>query len=298
MRILITGHRGFIGRHLHIALQAHQPLCIDIADPHQPQDCRTFFRDNNSHFDLVFHCAATVGGRMGIDHNSAFLGANNLQLDGALFEWALRARPGRIVYFSSAAAYPVKYQNGQYARGCLRMKEGFVNDHLVSPPDESYGLAKWMGEQIASRVRAAGVPVTVVRPFSSYGWDQEETEYPFPAMVRRAARQESPFVVWGDGGQVRDWIAVDDLVAAILALVDARVDGPVNIGTGVGTSMNELAHMCMRGMGYVAGIQHLTDKPEGVRYRVADNSLMCKYYIPTVSIEQGVTEALAALVAT
>lgn len=294
MRVLITGSRGFIGRHLHHALAEHQPTCIDIVDPHQPQDCRDFFRTDDRRFDLVFHCAATVGGRVGIDENAAFLGANNLQLDGALFEWALRTRPDRVVYFSSAAAYPTKFQNGAYARGGLRMKEGFVNDHLVGPPDESYGLAKWMGEQVACRVRAAGVPVTVVRPFSSYAGDQVAAEYPFPAMVKRARERQDPFVVWGDGRQVRDWIHVDDLVDALAALVENEVDGPVNLGTGVGTSMDALARLCMREAGYEAPILHLTDRPVGVQHRVCDNSELLRWFSPRIDIGEGVRRAIAA----
>lgn len=293
MRVLITGSRGFIGRHLHHALAEHQPTCIDIADPHQPRDCRDYFRTERWYFDLVFHCAALVDGRESIEGNAALLAAYNLQLDGALFQWALKTRPGRVVYFSSSAAYPAKFQNGAYARGGLRMKEGFVNDHLVGPPDESYGLVKWVGEQVAGRVRDAGVPVTVVRPFSGYGEDQG-TEYPFPAMVERARRGDDPFVVWGDGRQTRDWVHVADVVDALAALVENQVDGPVNLGTGVGTSMDDLARLCMREAGYEAPILHLTDRPSGVQYRVSDNSELLKWFTPRIDLVEGVRRAIAA----
>lgn len=287
MRVLITGHRGFLGRHLHHALYAHQPLCIDITDPHQPQDCREFFRNDASHFDLVLHCAATVGGREGIDHNAAFLAADNVEIDGAMWRWALRARPGRVVYFSSAAAYPVLLQNAG-----LTSREEYAFPGAAGEPDESYGWAKLTGEMVATRVRKAGVPVTVIRPFSTYGTDQCEDEYPFPAMIQRALRRDDPFLVWGDGNQTRDWLHVDDLVDAIFALVDAQVDGPVNLGTGVGTSMDELARLCMNAAGYSAPIRHLLGKPIGVRYRVADNTRLREFYTPRISIEEGVGRAV------
>src|SRR6202035_3854150 len=108
-------------------------------------------------------------------------------------------------------------------------------------PDATYGWVKLTGERIAREVQNAGVPVTVVRPFSGYGEDQDDC-YPFPAMIARAARQENPFDVWGDGQQVRDFVHIDDIVRATLALVDANADGPVNLGTGVGTSMDDLAN--------------------------------------------------------
>ena len=257
------------------------------------EDCRDFFRHSDEHFDLVFHCAATVGGRVGIDENSALLGANNFQLDGAMFEWALDTRPGRVVFFSSAASYPTLLQNGAYVGH--RLKEADIKWGTVGAPDESYGWAKLMGEMVAERVRKAGVPVTVVRPFSSYGHDQDLEDYPFPSFIARAARRDDPFIVWGDGTQTRDWIHVKDLVSATLALVDAEVDGPVSLGTGIGTSMDELARICMEEAGYEAPIQHLIDKPTGVLHRVSDNTLLRGYYEPQITIREGVRRALEAV---
>lgn len=288
MRALVTGSEGFLGRHFVEALSpSYEVVKIDIKNG---WDCRDLAYDywDEGRFDLVLHCAATVGGREGIDYNAALLGANNLQLDGAMFEWALREPPGRFVYFSSAAAYPVMYQETT-----RRMRESLVDLATVDLPDESYGWAKVTGEVIAQRVRDAGVAVTVVRPFSTYDYDQDDC-YPFPEFIKRAKRRDDPFVVWGDGGQVRDWIHVDDLVAAVLALVRDHVDGPVNLGTGVGTSMDELAQLCMTTAGYEAPIEHLLDKPMGVRYRVADNTRLRAHYEPRITVEEGVRRALAA----
>jgi nucleoside-diphosphate-sugar epimerase len=298
MKILVTGSAGFVGRHMVAALEARGASVVSI-DPREQggewrsfsrQDCRTFFRLWPGTYDLVVHCAATVGGREGIDHNAALLGANNVQLDGALFEWALRIRPGRILYLSSAAAYPVWRQN---VVGYLSTEDDAGPGHL-GMPDESYGWAKLTGELLALKARAAGVPVTVVRPFSMYDFDQDD-DYPFPMFAQRAARRDNPFVVWGDGEQVRDWIHIDDAVAAMLALVDAKVDGPVNLGTGIGTSMDELAQIAMECAGYRAPIEHLHDKPMGVRYRVADSGLMREFYEPRISVREGMARAIEAV---
>jgi nucleoside-diphosphate-sugar epimerase len=163
----------------------------------------------------------------------------------------------------------------------------------VIDPDATYGWTKLTGERVAQEVRKAGVPVTIIRPFSGYGEDQTD-RYPFPAIIRRAQEHQDPFVVWGDGTQVRDFIHVDDIVSATLALVKNRVDGPVNLGTGIGTSMDELAGLAMKTAGYEAPIHHMTDKPQGVRYRVADTTLLRNYYEPKVTLEEGVRRALGA----
>ena len=78
---------------------------------------------------------------------------------------------------------------------------------------------------LAYHGKRLGVPVTIVRPFSGYGPDQDTT-YPFTAFAERAARRADPFDVWGDGQQVRDFVHVTDIVNATLALVDAwHADG-------------------------------------------------------------------------
>ena len=285
MRVLVTGHAGFVGRHLYAAYRkaGHQ---VYGADTKLGLDCRDVFR-SDAEFDLVIHCAALVDGREAIENKAAKIAAYNLQLDSSLFDWALRTRPGRIVYFSSSAAYPVRLQSGGYVGHRLREQD------IGGDPDNTYGLVKLTGERVAEAVRQAGVPVTVVRPFSGYGEDQDDC-YPFPAMIARAVRGESPFRVWGDGRQVRDFIHIDDIAAAVQTLVYWHVDGPINLGTGRPTSMDQLARMAMIAAGHTAPILHLTDKPAGVEYRVADPRAMNRVYEREVSLECGIDRAVAA----
>lgn len=294
MDVLVTGAEGFVGRHLRDALVARGDVVVNC-DIKNGCDCRTLFaEDRLNTYDLVLHCAAEVGGRVGIDENAAHLGAVNLQLDGAMFEWALRTRPGRVVYFSSAAAYPTWLQNG--AEASRRLWEGHARPGSVGLPDETYGWAKLTGELMAQCVRKAGVPVTVVRPFSMYDFDQDD-DYPFPQFAKRAARHDDPFVVWGDGKQVRDWLHIDDAVAAILTLVEHEVDGPVNLCTGVGTSMDQLALLAIdAAKGDIdTEILHLLDKPTGVWRRVGDPTLLKRYYTPQISVEEGMRRAVQAI---
>ena len=282
MKVLISGHLGFIGRHLAAALadNRYQVIGIDA-----PQDMRRVLLDNLTRYDLAIHCAALVNGRESIEGQPAYLAAYNLQLDGLFFEWALRAKPGRIVYISSSAAYPTIMQTD----ATWLMREDWALPAELA--DQTYGMTKVIGERLACGVREAGVPVTVVRPFSGYGSDQDP-RYPFPAMIARAKAREDPFTVWGDGQQVRDFIHVEDICGAILALVREGIDGPVNLGTGVPTSMDQLARLCMELAGYDAPIRHLSDKPAGVRYRVADPTLLRQHYAPKISLAEGVERAV------
>jgi len=238
-------------------------------------------------YDLAFHCAALTGGIEGITRFPAQIGAMNAQLDGAFFEWALRTRPQHVVYFSSSCVYPLHIQ-----RPGRRLSEADaqVSDYH-GQADATYGWVKLTGEVLAESVRSAGVPVTIVRPFSVYGSDQE-TSHVVPVFAERAVSPAQALEVWGDGTQTHDFVHVDDCVAAVLALADGGVDGPVNIGTGVGTSVDEVARLAMRAAGRERPLLHRTDRPVGVPYRVADVTLLQSVYTPQISIEEGVARAV------
>lgn len=288
-RVLVTGDAGFVGRHFHQALdgERHDVTGVDLKSG---SDARDFFRRSDERFDLVVHLAAVVGGRLTIERDPMAV-ATDLAIDADLWQWALRTRPGRVVYYSSSAAYPAHLQ----ARGIhMRLRESYVDLDDVRSPDLTYGWAKLTGEYQARFVEAGGVRVHVFRPFSGYGADQD-LAYPWPSFLDRARRRQDPFVVWGDGTQVRDFIHVDDVVAATLACVAADVPGPVNLCSGEATSFNDLAAMAAAARGYEPRVLHLEDKPSGVHHRVGDPAKMLEAYRPAMTLERAFEEALAVV---
>lgn len=286
MRVLITGHRGFIGRHF---AAHHQAAGDDVTgiDIVEGIDARDWFRCSSTRFDLVVHCAAVIGGRQKIEGSPLEL-AVDLAIDAELFGWALRTRPGRIVYFSSSAAYPVDLQKGAFV---TRLSEGDLNLTNIGAPDLTYGWAKLTGEMLAGHATRQGLRVHVFRPFSGYGSDQN-LDYPFPAFVARALRRADPFPVWGSGNQARDFIHVDDIVGAVNAAIERDVAGPINLGWGRATRFVELAQMCMAAAGYRGRVLSDPTKPTGVQYRVADPTRMFAFYVPKVTLEQGIARAI------
>jgi nucleoside-diphosphate-sugar epimerase len=285
---LLTGDAGFVGRHFLERLKA-DGWDIEGCDIRRgmTEDCRRVF-EGSTHYDLVVHCAAIVGGRAKIE-GAPMAVADNLSIDAGLWQWALRTRPGRVVYFSSSAAYPVVLQTGS-TPWTLAEEDMHIADG-IRQPDQTYGLAKLVGEIQASLVREEGVPVTVIRPFSGYGTDQP-TDYPFPAFIDRALAKTDPFTVWGDGQQVRDWVHIDDIVELTMACVEAGVDGPVNACTGRPTSFDELATIVCREAGYMPDLHHVLDAPSGVQYRVGSPAVMNTIHTPAVSLEEGVRRAM------
>lgn len=294
MKVLVTGSAGFVGRHLTKAFldRGDTVWALDITEGFDALD---FFRKPwEDGFDLAVHCAATIGGRAGIDGTPLAV-ATNLALDAWFFRWLEQAQVPRAVYFSSSAAYPIDLQNDFAMHYELREDDIRTGAHNIGRPDATYGLVKLVGEQLAEHARAAGVDVLVCRPFSGYGEDQA-LDYPFPSIIRRALNREDPFDIWGTGRQVRDWIHISDVVGAVLAALDAGEQGPLNLATGIGTSFDELAAMVIAqvGDGYNPTIRHLEDKPAGVACRVGDPARMLKLYQPRVSLQEGIARALAA----
>lgn len=292
VKILLTGSAGFLGRnfHRHLVLRDYGDVwAVDVAA--KPFiNALEVFREDDGHYDLVIHCAAVAPHRAAIDGKTLAVGAGCLELDAAMFQWAARTRPGRVVYFSSSAAYPTR---GQRAEHHWALDEQYIDlEHSQGEPDAIYGWVKLMGERLAAAYRAQGGAVTVLRPFSGYGEDQSD-DFPFGAFRDRARRRDDPFVVWGDGTQVRDWVHVDDVIGAVLAAVENGVDGPVNICSGVGTSMAELAALFAAEAGYDPRFDFRADQPAGVAYRVGDPTRLNTFYTPTVTIEEGVRRALA-----
>lgn len=280
MNILITGHKGFVGKYFWKKLDngKNKLTGIDIKDG---IDCRDFFKKSDEQFDLVIHLAAIVGGRETIENRPLAI-ADNFSIDSEFFQWCLKTKPKKIVYFSSSAAYPTYYQ--------VEGNERKLNEDMAdfsSKPDMTYGWSKMVGEYLASFVDN----VYIFRPFSGYGKDQD-LNYPFPMYVKRALEKQDPFEVWGTGTQTRDFIHIDDIVNAVITSLDNAPIGPINLGTGRSTSFLELAEMCMDTVGYKGKIVTRPEKPVGCMHRVSDNLKMLSFYTPKISLEQGIWEAV------
>lgn len=285
MKILITGHKGFVGKHFVEKYKSHEIVGIDIADGN---DARDFFKTNTDKFDLVIHLAAIVGGRATIEGNPLFV-ASDLAIDSDMVQWVLRTEPDRLVYFSSSAAYPTSYQ---YQGSGIKMTEDMIDLSDISMPDMTYGWSKLTGEYLCSFINNK-TKVFVFRPFSGYGSDQS-LDYPFPSFIQRAKEDSGVFDIWGDGTQVRDWVHIHDVVDAVDAALTADIPGTYNVGTGVPTSFNQLAEYVINEAKISTKLNHLSSQPKGVMYRVANTDRLNKFYTPKITIIDGIRMALNA----
>lgn len=325
---LVTGGCGFVGRHFckRLIADGWRVTCVDslasegaLAPDRWPEhlrcdgcehfrfvqmDCCDFFNREGTDggatgWGLVIHLAAIVGGRENMERHPMSV-AEDLSIDSRMFIWACkrRERIGHVVYFSSSAAYPIQHQQDD---GCARLLHEDMIDFgapALGMADLTYGWSKLTGEYLAQTAASMyGLRVACYRPFSGYGEDQHEV-YPFPSILRRVLRKESPVTIWSDA--VRDFVHIDDIVDGVLTTYPSLTTGhAINLGSGIPTSFSDLARLMMEVAGHEADVVILGEKPKGVHSRVADTANATALgFRPRIDIRTGVQKIIAYMVAT
>jgi nucleoside-diphosphate-sugar epimerase len=288
---LVTGGASFIGSHLAEAL-VKKGARVRVADNLSSgrlfnlqgmwSDIE-FMKGDLKHWDfamksckgcdVVFHLAAAHGGRGYIAAHPADC-ATNMALDNIVFETAVKSEVERITYASSACVYPTDIQEDK-----VLLRENLVSfdERGGAFADEEYGWAKLMGElSLRAFHEQYGISASSVRIHTAYGPRENET-HAIIALIAKAFIRQTPFEIWGDGEQTRNFTYVDDVVRALVLACENIDDGSaVNAGTSESISINEAAEVVFDIIGWRPpsdGIKHLVDKPVGIRHRAADTAL-------------------------
>ena len=240
--------------------------------------------------ELIFHLAADHGGRGYVDMHQAAC-AGNLTLDGLVFRAAARENAGKVVFASSGCVYPnyIQTDPGEVL---------YLTEDKAGPPydaDNLYGWAKLMAEMtLTAYYRDYGLKAASCRYFTVYGPRGHEN-HAVIAMIARAFVGQDPFVVWGNGEQIRNWTHVDDIVSGTIRAAEEIEDGTaVNLGTTERTRVIEAAREVLRLTGHDARIELHLEMPTGPMNRVADNSLAKRLldWEPKVKFTEGLRSTL------
>lgn len=312
-RVLVTGGASFIGSHLTEALVAAgaDVRVVDdlssgklenlsaVADKIEfiQHDLRYESVACNAVEDMaiVFHLAAAHGGRGYVDSHQAEC-ANNILLDAQVINAAQDQGVDKLVYASSACIYPT-------ARLDNPDETLYLTEDMAGPPfepDGAYGWAKLSAEMtLRAYARAGWLKSAVCRFFHTYGPRMVEN-HALAAFMARAYTRQDPFVVWGDGRQVRDWIHVSDIVSGLLLAGEKVDDGtPVNLGTGLGWYVSYATKRLCELAGYDPTFKYELDKPIGPMNRVANNT-RAQYLLgwsPEIGFPAGLADTYAWYVA-
>ncbi|HEX3426877.1 MAG TPA: NAD-dependent epimerase/dehydratase family protein [Acidimicrobiales bacterium] len=269
-RVLVTGGAGFIGSHVVRSLHADGAEVV-VADlkPYRCEDVEAFQVDLRDPgvvaqvvqrgFDGIVHLAASTSVLASVDRPAETF-ANNVIVTGDLLEQARRCGVGTFVFASTNAVVgPARHFP--------------IHEHTPLAPLTPYGATKAAAEMIMSSYNAMyGVRCVPLRLTNVYGPGMGHKDSVVPRLLK-AARAGTTFNVYGDGEQVRDYVYVADVVAAIsAALGDARWSGPVVIGAGVATSVLDLAAMVREVTGVDLPLRHVAAKPGEMPKVVVDVS--------------------------
>ncbi|HEV2282678.1 MAG TPA: NAD-dependent epimerase/dehydratase family protein [bacterium] len=244
MRILVTGGAGFIGSHVAEVYRdaGHQVAVVDVVGGRDrtpsgirchrvdiaSEALRAVFEEERP--EIVSHHAAQANVRRSLTDPAADAATNVL---GTLRVLDLSVRHAvRQVIFSSTA-------------GALYGEPKTVPVREDDPilPASPYGLHKYLGEQyMAYYRRVHGLNTTVLRYGNVYGPRQDSaTEAGVVAIFAVAMLGGRRPVIFGDGTQVRDFVYVADVADVNLQVLGRTLPQPLHVGSGIGTSVNEIA---------------------------------------------------------
>jgi len=140
-------------------------------------------------------------------------------------------------------------------------------------PRTAYGIACRSAELLVDRYREVfGVPSVVLRCGNVYGPGQPgNRSQGLVAAILHACRNGNVLPVFGDGGVVRDYVYIDDVVAVMRELVGRRDASPTfNVGSGIGTSVSEVIETAKRVTGIRVRTQYVAGRPGDVASVVLD----------------------------
>ncbi len=257
-RVAVVGGAGFIGSHLVDRLRAEsvEVLVVDDlshpcgaplpagaemvqADAGTPEAARALLEFQPG---ALVHLAAKGGVNRALrapgDHVRRVLASSV-----ACFEAAASAGCSTLVIASSGGAV---YGDAE------RLP---ASEELAPAPRSAYGAEKLCEETYLWTYRLRGLRTVALRYGNVYGPRQDGTgEAGVVAISATRLARGLPPIIYGEGSQTRDFVYVTDVVAATLAAVVAEANGPINVGTGRETSVNEVVESLVRASGSSLGV--------------------------------------------
>jgi UDP-glucose 4-epimerase len=245
MKVLVTGGAGFIGSHLvdRLVMEGHEAVVVDNLATGKRRNinraARFYKMDiqswrlervfRNERPNVVMHLAAQMDVRKSVEDPMFDAQVNVLGTLNVL-QQAVRHGVRKVIFSSSGGA--IYGEQEIYP----------APEVHVTKPLSPYGLSKLCGEQYLSYYqRVSGLQAVSLRYANVYGPRQDpEGEAGVVAIFIQKMLNNEQAVINGNGRQTRDFVFVDDVVEANLAMMGQETQGTYNVGTGVETSINDL----------------------------------------------------------
>jgi len=302
-RILICGAGGFIGSHM--AKRLHEEgnfvRAVDIKwdgfleEPYYSEKLNLDLREFENclratkGIDLVYQYAADMGGIGYITQIGADIMRNSSLVNINMIRASIENKIERVFFSSSACVYP---EFKQLDPNVTALKE---EDAIPAQPDQFYGWEKLYAEKLYQGFgKDYGLDYRIARfhnifgPYGTYDGGKEKAP---AALCRKVALASDPgkIDIWGDGKQTRSFCYIDDCLEGCIRLMNSDYKEPLNIGSDELVTINEMADMIIEISGKKITKTYDASKPQGVRGRNSDNTLIKKVlgWAPSITLREG-----------
>jgi GDP-L-fucose synthase len=291
-KIFVAGHRGLVGSAIseklrqngfgNLVLRSSREL-----DLRRQEAVEAFFAAERPEY--VFLAAARVGGILANSTRPAEFIYNNIIMEANIINAAYQVGVRKLLFLGSTCIYPKLAPQP--------LKEEYLLTGALEPTNSAYAVAKIAGiEMCKAYNRQFGTDYISVMPTNLYGPNDNfdlERSHVLPALLRKfheaKVKVAEQVVVWGSGSPVREFLHVHDLADACLFLMENYSGSEiVNIGTGEGITIRELALLIKKTVGYQGTIVYDTDKPDGTPVKVTSiDRIKALGWAPRITLEEG-----------
>jgi GDP-L-fucose synthase len=298
-KIVITGGNGFFGSHIinklkDVKCQIFVPRTKDGIDFRRREDCFSYL--SMSQPDLVINCAANQGGIGYHVGKQAELFLDNILMGTYLMLAAQQTGVKKFVNIVAGCSYP-GYVNTEemneedYWNGSLH--ESIFSYGFPRKASTIYGLALKKQHNFNS---IHLIMANMYGPGEHFTPEQSKALAGLIKKIYEAKKNKQPTVeVWGTGKPTRDWLYVKDGAEAILRAAAVHEDvTPLNIASGVGISVADLAQTIKKVIGYNGELVYNTSKPDGALHKTFGVTKMEKVlkWLPETPLEVGIKETV------
>ncbi|SAK81269.1 NAD-dependent epimerase/dehydratase [Caballeronia pedi] len=297
-RIYVAGHNGMVGSALlrglatrgyhHLITRSRQEL--DLLDQ---RAVMAFFAQEN--IDVVLLAAAKVGGIHANSTQPASFLYENLVIESNVIHAAFTSGTPELVFFGSSCIYP---------KHCPQpIREDYLLTGALEQTNEAYAIAKIAGLKLCEAYsQQHGTRYLSVMPTNLYGPNDNydlQNGHVLAALIRKTHEAKlnglQSLPVWGSGSPRREFLHVDDLASAVLALLDSdHIEGLFNIGFGKDIAIADLARLICDVVGFSGSLEFDLSRPDGTPRKLLDVSKLAALgWSPTIALRDGIAATYA-----
>jgi GDP-L-fucose synthase len=292
-RVWVAGHRGMVGSAVWRALEARgvgelvgwASSELDLTDRAATLDAAAQSRP-----DVVVLAAAKVGGIGANDADPVGFLSDNIRIQTNVMEAAQLAGVDRLLFLGSSCIYP------RLAPQPLRPE--MLMTGPLEPTNDGYAIAKIAGiVHVQGHRRQHGRRWISAMPTNLYGPGDDfdlASAHVLPALIHRFERARRDglreVTLWGTGTPRREFLHVDDLAAACVALLERYdADEVINVGTGEDLTIAELAQLVAEVVGYDGEVRWDATRPDGTPRKVLDvGPITALGWRPRIGLRDGI----------